>query len=404
MADTSIPYSESFYETTLSNAITASQSTMVVGTAPTQQCGYLVIEPKSSNREIVKFTSASGTTLTIVRGLSETASYDDSAGTGKTHAAGTQVAMKDVHYYFNRVVAAFRGDNSSGYNSFAMGDGNTISAANRLFTMRTSSLSAFWGLSSSGKMVVSEDGVTSYVISAGGSGLTAGLSGISITAGAIDVAYLSTGGLVLSGTKIAVGLGDGVYRSSAGVGLDTTAAFTWTGLHNFTGGLAKGGVQLSAAVSAINQAIDGIGTGVTAARLNAVHSDTKLSGATGFHYHGFYHSDNTFEMSAASNVTYVSHTLGAVPRMIRMTAWEATNYEKSYGVSTFGKTPSYLRSSEVASNSATGGTALIMQLLQSAGNNQDATIVSATSGSFYLSFTKGGTPTGTAYYILEVEG
>ena len=158
MANEAIPYAESFYETTLSNAVTAAQTSMVVGTAPTQQSGYLVIEPKSSNREIIKFTSAAGTTLTIVRGLSETASYDDAAGTGKTHSAGSQIAMKDVHYYFNRVVAAFRGDNGSGYNSFAMGDGNTISASDRLFRMRTSSLSAFWGLSSSGKMVVSEDG------------------------------------------------------------------------------------------------------------------------------------------------------------------------------------------------------------------------------------------------------
>lgn len=402
MADTNIPFSESFYETTLSNAVNATQLTMVVGTAPTNQNGYLVIEPKSSNREIIKFTSASGTTLTIVRGLSETNNYDDSAGTGKTHSAGSQIAMKDVHYYFNKVVAAFRGDAGSGYNSFAMGDGNTTSASDRLFRMRTSSLSAFWGLSSSGKMVVSEDGVTSYVISAGGSGVTAGLSGITITAGAIDVTYLSTGGVALSGTKLVVGVSTGLNRNASGLYIDQASAMYWTGLHNFTD-ISVDSVQLSAAVSAINQVVDGVSTSVTAANLNKLATATQLSGA-GFHYHGFYHGDNTFELSAASEVTYVSHTLGVVPRMIKMTAWEPTNYTRCYGVSTFGKTPSFIRNTELNGASAVAGTGNIMQLLQAAGTNRDATIVSATSGSFYLSFTKNGTPTGQAFYILEVEG
>lgn len=263
-----LPYAQSFYETTLAQSINATQTTIQVTTAPANQAGYLVIEPNSSNREIVYFYSVTGTTLTVVRGISETNTVDDTGGTGTSHAAGVQVAMKDVHYYFNKVVAAYRGDNASGFNTFAIGDGNTTSAANRMWYAYTSSISAFWGLSSNGRMVVSEDGVNSYVISAGGSGVTAG-AGIDITAGSVTTANLSTGGIVTSALKNAIGVSTGLNRNASGIYIDQASAMYWTGLHNFTD-ISVDSVQLSAAVSAINAVIDGRTSTTTAANLNTL--------------------------------------------------------------------------------------------------------------------------------------
>ena len=235
----------------------------------------MVIEPKSSNREIIKFTSASGTTLTILRGLSETSNFNDSGtGTGVTHAAGVQVAMKDVHYYFNKVTAAYRGEEVTGYNSFFMGDGNALSTGNRLWYAATSSVSAFWGLSSNGRMVVSEDGSTSYVISAGGSGVTAG-DGIAITAGVVTTANLSTGGVQISAAKNVVGVSTGLNRNVGGLYVDQSSAFYWTGLHNFTD-ISIDSVQISASATEINQVADGVSSSVTAANLGLVTNKNQL--------------------------------------------------------------------------------------------------------------------------------
>lgn len=226
---------ESFYSTTLASAITASQNTIPVTTAPTITSGYLVLEAgNSTNREIILYTGVSGTTLTgVTRGLSTTASAP-TAGTGKAHAAGVDISNRDVHYYFSQYYDFLVGVSATGSNAMRIGDGNTISASNRLWYAQTSSLSAFWGLSASGQMVVSEDGVTSYVISAGGSGVTAGTS-IDITAGAVSVTKLSTGGLTTSAGRLAVGVSSLLARDANGLRVDTTSAMEWSGAQTWNG-------------------------------------------------------------------------------------------------------------------------------------------------------------------------
>ena len=90
---------QSFYESTLAVAISATDTTIQVTTAPTMTEGFMVLEANTSNREIIKYTGVTGTNLTgCVRGLSSTSS-DQSAGTGKAHAAGIDVAMRNVHFY-----------------------------------------------------------------------------------------------------------------------------------------------------------------------------------------------------------------------------------------------------------------------------------------------------------------
>lgn len=219
---------ESFFETTLASAITASASTIAVTTAPTITEGYMVIEASTSNREIIKYTGVSGTNLTgCVRGLA-TYGSDSSAGTGKAHAAGVDIANRNVHYYFAQYYDFLVGTSATGANTMMIGDDGTTSATNRLWKVDLSAHQPFWGLSASGKMVVSEDGSTSYVISAGGSGLGEG-DAIDITAGNIYVSRLSTGGLALSADKLVVGTSSFIDRVSNAIKVDTTSAGTWSG-------------------------------------------------------------------------------------------------------------------------------------------------------------------------------
>lgn len=231
-----MPYQpESFYETTLASAITATQDTIPVTVAPNILSGYLVIESNTTNREIIKYTGVTGTTLTgCVRGLA-TYGSDDSAGTGKAHSAGVDIANKDVHYYYAQYYDFLVGTSATGANIMRIGDGAAVSTANRFWYVNTSSVSAFWGLSSNGTVVVSEDGITSYVVSAGGSGIAAG-SGIDITAGVASISLLSTGGLRTSADKLAVEFGQGLSATSANeLYVDQTTDYTWTGDHIFNG-------------------------------------------------------------------------------------------------------------------------------------------------------------------------
>ncbi len=224
---------ESFYSTTLAASITAAQTSIGVTVAPNITSGYLVIEANTSNREIIKYTGVTGTTLTgCVRGLA-TYGSDNSGGTGKTHSAGVEIANKDVHYYYAQYYDFLMGTSATGANTMRIGDGAAVSSANRFWYVNTSSVSAFWGLNSSGQMVVSENGVTSYVISAGGSGVTAG-DGISITAGAVAIKHLSSSGLRISATKLAVNYGQGLSATSAAeLYVDLTHNYDWTGRHTF---------------------------------------------------------------------------------------------------------------------------------------------------------------------------
>lgn len=94
---------QSFYRGTLTSSISSSATTINVSVAPYVNTGFLVIEPRTPNQEIVLMTSRSGTALTVVRGLSATSSIPVDAGYKRAHAAGSAVEMVDVHYYIKQL-------------------------------------------------------------------------------------------------------------------------------------------------------------------------------------------------------------------------------------------------------------------------------------------------------------
>lgn len=89
---------DNFFSTTLSGAITASDTTIGLVAAPTAIEGYLVIEPNSSsNREIIYYTGVSGSSVTLP-------SVGAGRGVGGTsalaHSSGVIVKMNTVAEMF----------------------------------------------------------------------------------------------------------------------------------------------------------------------------------------------------------------------------------------------------------------------------------------------------------------
>jgi len=179
------------FETTLSSGLTAVATTIGVTTAPTETSGYMVIEPGTSNKEIIKYTGVSGTTLTgVSRGLALTGS-SDAAGTGKIHAAGSTVSMTNVHYYLEQLANKTEANTFTAEQTFEtaninIGDGTTDE--NEQITANNGDASKPFVRYSAAdnKWLISNNGTDTYDPQAGGSGVTAG-DGIDINAGAVTV-------------------------------------------------------------------------------------------------------------------------------------------------------------------------------------------------------------------------
>lgn len=97
MATSAIGF-DNFFSTTLSTAITDSDTTIALVTTPTATEGYLVIEPDSStNREIIYYTGVSGGSVTLPsvgagRGVGGTSA--------RAHSSGVVVKMNTVAEMF----------------------------------------------------------------------------------------------------------------------------------------------------------------------------------------------------------------------------------------------------------------------------------------------------------------
>ena len=97
------------YESTITSALTADASsvTISVDTAPTDSTNtaisgavvmYLVLDPDSdSQREYVKVTNISGTTLTVTRNI------DTGGGGLRTHAAGAKIRQTAQAQHFDDI-------------------------------------------------------------------------------------------------------------------------------------------------------------------------------------------------------------------------------------------------------------------------------------------------------------
>jgi len=181
---------ETGFDTTLAGGATAVVNTLSLTTAPTETTGYMVIEPGTSNKEIIKYSGVSSTTLTgVTRGLALTGSAD-TAGTGLAHSSGVTVSMTNVHYYMEQLTNKTEANTWTAHQTFEtaqilIGDGSTDEdelvyanngEANKPFLMYDASEDAW---------VFSDNGTDTTKMVTGGGGLNAG-EDIEINASDID--------------------------------------------------------------------------------------------------------------------------------------------------------------------------------------------------------------------------
>lgn len=254
---------QSNHTNSLSRRLEASDGVIYLTENVVEDVGYMVIEPDTSNQEIIKYTSkAAGYVSGGIRRLSTVGSAE-TAGTGIAHPAGATVEMRDVHYYFARIIDALNGVSATSANKFYIGENvNTASAITTgtlkgvFYTAGTSaSLSTFCiGLSANGYGVWSDDGGSTF-------------NRLSTTGGAI-----ATG----DGWQNAAGVGNVVVADliSATAGISSkndnfivNEAWnpTWSGNHTFTGTTTElsatntnlRGTKISCLAEELNQMVRG---------------------------------------------------------------------------------------------------------------------------------------------------
>lgn len=189
----------SLYRTTLKQGIASNATSLEFNDTPFANIAYpnwFVLEPNSSNAEIVYMpTAPTGAAFTgVVRGINPGADVDTGdVAYQKGHAANVEVVLAPMHRHWNSLVDVMDGVNGTGATAFRIGqdaDDDIYLYAqnadgNKPFLIYDKTLN---------KWLISNDGVSTYDPSLGGSGLTAGL-GTTINASAIDLDLRTSGGL-----------------------------------------------------------------------------------------------------------------------------------------------------------------------------------------------------------------
>jgi microcystin-dependent protein len=229
---------ESLFRTTLAAGITSSQTTIVLNTAPgnlTQFPQWLVIEPLSSNYEIIYVPADDGSaTLTnVVRGINPNSDADTGdAAYQKAHPANVDVILAPMHRHWNELVDVMDGTDGTGAADFRIGLDTDVDIT--IYANNADANKPFFRYDASdNKWLISNDGVSTYDITSGGSGLTRGL-GVDIVASAITLDVRTGGGLR---NNQGTGSQQADVDPTIVARLDTVN--TWTALQTFSGGASN---------------------------------------------------------------------------------------------------------------------------------------------------------------------
>lgn len=199
MASSTFTKVGSLYRTTLKQGIASGATALEFNDTPFANIEYpnwFVLEPSSSNAEIIYCpTAPTGAAFTgVVRGINPGADVDTTdVAFQKGHAANVEVVLAPLHRQWNQLVDVMDGNSGTGGVDLRIGkdadDDIKIIAqnadVNKPFLIYDKTLN---------KWLISNDGVSTYDPSLGGSGLTAGL-GTTLNASAIDLDLRTSGGL-----------------------------------------------------------------------------------------------------------------------------------------------------------------------------------------------------------------
>lgn len=175
------------FETTLTASISASSTTIPVTTCPTETVGFMVIEPGTANKEVIKYTGSSnpggaGNLTGVTRGLTLVGS-SVAGGTGTAHAAGQPCNMTNTHHYLEQLAAL---DDANIFTATSQKFGPGSAGDVKLYAHNGDTNEPFlqWD-DTNNKWLISNDGTSTYDITSGGSGLSAG-DEITISGSAIN--------------------------------------------------------------------------------------------------------------------------------------------------------------------------------------------------------------------------
>ena len=189
----------SFFKTTLAQRLTDSATDVTLAAVPGGVVEYptwAVIEPQGDNRELIYLPSAPSTLTysTVVRGLDPESNNDTLAATfNKEHPANVEVIIAPTHRHWNELVKVMDGTVGTGANVLRIGDETDVDVT--IYAQNADASKPYFQYdSATNKWLISNDGTSTFDISAGGSGLTRG-PGVDVVASAITLDVRTSGGL-----------------------------------------------------------------------------------------------------------------------------------------------------------------------------------------------------------------
>lgn len=189
----------SFFKTTLSQRLSDTASDVTLDDVPggiVEYPTWAVIEPQGANKELIYLPTAptSLTYSSVVRGLDPESNNDTLAATfNKEHPANVEVIIAPTHRHWNELVKVMDGTVGTGANILRVGDETDVDVT--IYAQNADAAKPYVQYdSATNKWLISNDGTSTFDISAGGSGLTRG-PGVDVVASAITLDVRASGGI-----------------------------------------------------------------------------------------------------------------------------------------------------------------------------------------------------------------
>lgn len=389
----------SLYRTTLKQGIASNASALEFNDTPLANIEYpnwFVIEPNSSNYEIIYCpTAPTGAAFTgVVRGINPGADVDTTdVAFQKGHAANVEVVLAPLHRQWNQLVDVMDGNSGTGGVNLRIGkdadDDIKIIAqnadVNKPFLIYDKTLN---------KWLISNDGVSTYDPSSGGSGLIAGL-GTTINASAIDLDLRTSGGLR---NNQGVGSKQADVDPTIVARLDT--ANTWAAVQS----VAADNLQITTDANSANDGVRSsyldstLDARLTAAQATAVKSGP-ASDASEYHFHRPSHFTTDMPPTSATitdntNVYWQGASNPDGSKIVAVWKQAAANQSKYGRVFSRDTTGNYYTSTAVSNFNNTG----------SSSSGQYASVAMGTTYIWIASLNSGGTDILITRYASDLTG
>lgn len=236
-----IPLVVAVYTDSLASRISSSASTMTLVRGTDKQSrslngyyGFVIDEGTASEEFVLANCVATACTFTT-RGIDVVDGKTSVTALKFEHRRSAEVKISNFPQL--AVLSRILNGDESASSTFKYGDGNTVSTTSKCIIVDngTTNLPKLCYNEATSKFLLYNDGINSYDITAGGSGLTAG-KGITINSGVVSITTnTSTAATGYVGTTLAVvtSSNGGLTNYADGLGLATTTPIVWGNRQNF---------------------------------------------------------------------------------------------------------------------------------------------------------------------------